>query len=520
LAKYLQGYCQEKREFLLNGFRFGFKIPYMGPQRSRVARNHASAVDNPQIVSKMISEELSKGRIAGPFINPPFTDFQTSPIGLVPKKEPGSFRLIHDLSFPHQDSINSEIPSQYSSVQYESLDHAIQCILSQGNNCLISKADVESAFRIIPLHSSSFNLLGFCWEGKYYFDMCLPMGLSISCNIFEQFSNAIQWILCTKLNVKCMSHILDDYIFMGDAHSDACEHGLRQFFMLAQQVNIPIKHSKTCYPTTVAQLHGVEVDTVKMEARLPQDKLQKATRELHRLSRCKKTTLRDLQSSLGFLNFACKVVVPGRPFLRRLFDLTKGIAQKHYHIRISKSARADLSAWLTFIKQYNGITMLRQERWISSPCLNLYSDSASTAGFAAVLGAKWAYGSWPDSWNSFHISVLEMYPIILALELWGHLLVNKCIVFHCDNSAVVAIVIKQTASDKNIMPLVRRLVITTMTRNILFVAKHIPGVHNVVADKISRFQLAEARRIAPWLEIAPCRVPHHLRPENILQNRF
>jgi hypothetical protein len=101
----------------------------MGPERSRVVRNHVSAVDNPQVVSRMLAKELAKSRIAGPFVNPPLPNFQTSTIGLVPKKDPGSFQLIHNLSFPRQDSINSEIPSQYSSVQYESLDQfsAFRC---------------------------------------------------------------------------------------------------------------------------------------------------------------------------------------------------------------------------------------------------------------------------------------------------------------------------------------------------------------------------------------------------------
>ena len=35
-----------------------------------------------------------------------------------------------------------------------------------------------------------------------------------------------------------------------------------------------------------------------------------------------KVSKRELQSLIGVLNFACSVVVPGRPFLRRLIYLT------------------------------------------------------------------------------------------------------------------------------------------------------------------------------------------------------
>jgi hypothetical protein len=164
LSDYLEGDCHEKRDFLLDGFENGFSIPYNGVQRARLSRNHASIDDNPQIVSQLVAEELRMGRIAGPFDNPPLPFFQVSPLGLIPKKEPNKFRLIHDLSFPHDDSINSSIPSTYTTVQYETLDHAIQCILSMGNQCLIAKGDIEKAFRILPIHPKSFNLLGFMWK--------------------------------------------------------------------------------------------------------------------------------------------------------------------------------------------------------------------------------------------------------------------------------------------------------------------------------------------------------------------
>lgn len=42
------------------------------------------------------------------------------------------------------------------------------------------------------------------------------------------------------------------------------------------------------------------------------------------------------------------------------------------------------------------------------------------------------------------------------------------------------------------MRLIRRLVLATLSYNIHFRAKHIPGKHNVTADRISRFQFQAA----------------------------
>ena len=38
----------------------------------------------------------------------------------VPKKTPGEFKIIHDLSFPVGSSVNEHIPRENTTVQYES----------------------------------------------------------------------------------------------------------------------------------------------------------------------------------------------------------------------------------------------------------------------------------------------------------------------------------------------------------------------------------------------------------------
>ena len=43
------------------------------------------------------------------------------------------------------------------------------------------------------------------------------MGASSSCQIFEQLSVALQWIMQCKYKAGGMSHILDDFFFIGPA---------------------------------------------------------------------------------------------------------------------------------------------------------------------------------------------------------------------------------------------------------------------------------------------------------------
>ena len=212
LESYIAGYADADQ--IVDGFKNGFPIPSTkAPSELPFPRNHESCRSNPDVVRTKLDNELLKDRIAGPFSDPPFSDFVCSPLGLVPKSSSNSFRLIHDLSFPKHDSVNSHIDPAFTSVQYETLDDCVAIIQKLGPGSLIAKADLEDAFRILPISPSSYSKLGFMWDGSYYFDKCLPMGCAVSCQYFETFSSSLQWILTEKLDVPFVSHILDDFIF-------------------------------------------------------------------------------------------------------------------------------------------------------------------------------------------------------------------------------------------------------------------------------------------------------------------
>ena len=246
LEKWLQGYKYKIN--IINGFRQGFHLYINGQPEHITKHNHPSALTHFDIVQAKIQKEVGHGRTAGPFKSPPFAKFTTSPLGAVPKKDSGDFRIIHDLSYPKYDSVNSCISRDDSAVTYETLDHFIRLLKEVGQGALIAKADVENAFRIIPVHPSNYPLLGMYWNGQYFYDKVLPSGLSTSCKIFETFSTAIQWVLKNKLNVKNVSHILDDFMFIGPPSSNICEQYLNKFFYLACDVGIPIKQFKNCSP--------------------------------------------------------------------------------------------------------------------------------------------------------------------------------------------------------------------------------------------------------------------------------
>lgn len=47
----------------------------------------------------------------------------------------------------------------------------------------MTETNIEDAFQIIPVIHADYYLLGFSWD-NVFFDRCLPMGASSSCQNF------------------------------------------------------------------------------------------------------------------------------------------------------------------------------------------------------------------------------------------------------------------------------------------------------------------------------------------------
>ena len=178
----LHCYDHNKEHFLVDGFRCGFRVNFVGDRLPYESPNLKSVLDQPEIARIKLHKECNAGRIVGLLSTPPFANFRTSPLGVIPKKDPSKFRLIHRLSYPKGNSVNDAIPDYCSSVKYVSVSDAITAIKAIGEGSFLAKTDIKSAFHIISIYPADYSLLGMKFDNLYYFDRCLPMGLSSSCN--------------------------------------------------------------------------------------------------------------------------------------------------------------------------------------------------------------------------------------------------------------------------------------------------------------------------------------------------
>lgn len=73
----------------------------------------------------------------------------------------------------------------------------------------------------------------------------------------------------------------------------------------------------------------------------------------------------------------------------------------------------------------------------------------------------------------------------MAVHHWPHQLANQVVRLWCDNQTAVQIINKLTFRSFMVMPLGRAFV---LRHNVLFVAIHVLGVYNSIADTFSHFQ--------------------------------
>ena len=515
LDAYLAGYDPDLREMLVDGFRHGFRLGCLDKPRSIFSKNLKSADEFPDVITQKLAKELGLGRIVGPFDNPPFQDyFHVSPIGVVPKHKPNTYRLIHHLSYPKGNSVNDFIPPEQSTVKYASVQDAISVIGDMDDPIYLAKFDVLEAFRNLPVNPRDHPLLGIQWQGKYYYDTCLPMGSSSSCFLFESFSTALKWIAQSKFGIKNIVKVLDDFLFIARTR-EVCFQNLTKFMALCERLGVPAAPEKIEGPAQVLTFLGVELDTVVKEARLPSGKLNKCQEEIARLLDKKSAYLKEVQSVQGLLSWACQVVLPGRAFLRRLIDLTIGVSKPYHHIRLSRETKRDLELWQKFLVNYNGKSMFHDKGWLTSDQLLLFTDSSGSWGFGATYKEQYFWGVWPHTWLNLNIMILEFVPIVAAVHVWGHRWKNKRVLFMTDNMALMAAINKQSSKDKKIMYLMRLLVLKCLELNMIFHASFVPTLQNGRADALSRGDLQRFRRLHPNAEAKPVPIPQEVLPRNL-----
>ena len=111
-------------------------------------------------------------------------------------------------------------------------------------------------------------------ERGVYIDTCLPFGLRSVPKLFNTMHMAdfLAWIL-EQQGMSILMHYLDDFLAMGHPLTPECQRNLDILIQVCHLLNIPLAIQKVEGPTPCLDFLGIILDTIRMEAHLPTDKL-------------------------------------------------------------------------------------------------------------------------------------------------------------------------------------------------------------------------------------------------------
>ncbi|XP_068716959.1 uncharacterized protein [Montipora capricornis] len=169
----------------------------------------------------------------------------------------------------------------------------------------------------------------------------------------------------------------------------------------------------------------------------------------------------ELESLIGHLHHATKVVWPGRALLRWFIDLLFCVCNKDHPVRINQMQQVQLA--LALILEASGFMVQARQS----------------------------------------IAYQELFPVVIFVG-------QEACPFHSDNKAVVAILTTWTSKVPALMHFLHDLLLSAACWGFTFTASHVPGVENKIADAISHFRWQEFRQLAPEAHSSPCPIPQLL----------
>ena len=472
--------------------------------------NHSSAYSYMHVVDDYITTELEHGAIIGPIDSRPFHgQLVISPLQTVQKdsQNPHKRRVVLDLSFPPDLSVNSGIPrntylGESFRLRYPTVDSLAELICQQGQGCYMFKLDLSRAYRQIPVDPRDYILLGFQWRSSFYIDCRLPFGLASSAMACQRTTNAVTYMF------NQMGHPLINYLDDFASAQKNFYHAVTAFYELRQllmELGLQESSAKAVFPCQIMIFLGVLFNSVTMTMEVIPSRLQQIKEELQLWGHRKVfASKQQIQQLIGKLQFVAKCVKPGRLFIARMLDTLRSIPHNKDRIRLPSDFKADIFWWQKFIETYNGVSLLGDTQF-SRPGQVFSTDSCLT-GCGGVCGVECFATVFPIfiMEQDLDINSLELLTVVVACKLWGKKWAGQRILVECDNEVTTRVINYGRSRSYYLNKCARELLYVAAIFEFDIRAVHIPGRLNIIPDKLSRGRLSEVLHLYPSLQPVPC----------------
>ena len=212
-------------------------------------------------------------------------------------------------------------------------------------------------------------------------------------------------------------------------------------------------------------------------------------------------TRKELQSLLGKLVFASRMVSSARTFTQRCFFALSEVRSKSPSelTPVSDEIKADLRWWVSFLPRWNGVSLMLD---VGTSSIKLASD-ASLLGFGGVCDLSWISAPWPEEIRLLSMSCyreslpfLELFALTATILTFAARLQRQRLSIASDSKSAVDALLCGYSHDPLMLALIREIHFTALHSFTVY-PTFIPGHMNIIFDALSRLQTDHLLSLMP-----------------------
>ena len=449
-------------------------------------QNHGSALNHMEHIDHYVHVEMGHGALLGPIGGATTRGVHISPLMTRTKKDSVHRRVIIDLSWPAQASINDGVHTGLyidgpATITLPTVEYMCQRLLELGPGAFMYKTDLARGYRQLRVDPNDWPLLGFQHRGSTFLDICPPFGLRSAAMCMQRTSEAVCFV--HKKKGFYSRPYLDDF-GGAEASRPNAQRALGALQGIMGELGVVEAQHKVCPPAQTMTWLGIDFDSVAMTMCIPPAKLLEVEQIVKEWQGRQAASQREMQQLFGLLQFVASVSPPARVFTNRILECLRE-APRRGRETLSVGFRMDLKFFAELWPQYNGVRIMNKGPIECQGQLEL--DSCTTGCGAYAGGEFYAEQFPPEVIQVGHpIAHLELLNVVVAVKLWAQQWANKRVKIACDNMNACLAIQTGRSRDPYMQNCVRELFVWCTIWDIEMVAEHCPGVQMTRADALSR----------------------------------
>ena len=332
----------------------------------------------------------------------------------------------------------------------------------------------------------------------------------------------VLWIaIFIKLIADLFGYIDDNFSFDEDGNvmwyePYKCYYPSKQTRLLHlwDEIRLPHEKSKQEYGPRL-RIIGFMVDPEFMRVSMDEEDRTRLIQQVSDFSATApggtRRTLREFQQLAGWINWSFNVFPLLKPALSNVYAKIGGKSDSHAKIFVNKAVVQDLSWFESHVRQSNGVYLFEDVDWsVQQADITAFSDACMSG-----LGFYFKSSNAPEGFQCMvpqdppkdTIFCFEALAVVSVVDAVARLPTPPTrVLVYSDNTNTVDIF----HSLRCLPPyndLLKYTVSLLLKFNISLRVVHVPGVDNVVADSLSRFENPKAVAACPGLSISSFQPP-------------